>query len=124
VAAPQSPVAKPSRTLVHTASSPSAPPPVSSPAPSVASSPAGTRGKHMKLMVSEAAQEEDKALRGVSEKKKAMEESRRQMLEKLTKQIQMCLTRVQSGDLDEEAKEKYQDMMSSLKAQMAKISHF
>lgn len=86
-------------------------------------SPAQPKNLNLTLVVSDQAREEDKVQREVADKKKAMEESKRQMLAKLTKQLQLCLARVQSGDLEEEGKEKYQDMISSLKAQMAKIGH-
>lgn len=76
----------------------------------------------MKLVVSEVARQEDRARKEQQEKKAALEESRRNMLAKLTKQLQACLARVQSDELDEAGKEKYQDMINTLKSQMAKIS--
>jgi len=90
--------------------------------PSFPSSPA-SRGKNMTLVVSDDAKEAEKAQRELSDKKRAMEEGKRQMLEKLTKQLQICLSRLQKTDLDDKAKEKYQDMITSLKAQMLKIGN-
>lgn len=95
--------------------------------PAIPSSPASlcAKGsKHLKLVVSETAREEDKVVQEIQEKKNQLESGRKNMLAQLTKQLQLCLARVQSGDLDDRSKEKYQDMISSLKAQMAKISNF
>lgn len=79
--------------------------------------------QNMTLVVSDDAKEADKAQRELAEKRKAMEEGKRQMLEKLTKQMQLCLARLQNADLDDKAKERYQDMITTLKAQMSKIGH-
>merc|ERR1712217_264781 len=81
-----------------------------------------TPGGHLKLAVSEAARAEDKTARENSIKKTAIEAGKKKMLEKLTTQLKTCLARIQSGDLDETAKEKYQDMIAVLKGQMAKVS--
>jgi len=77
--------------------------------------------QNMTLVVSDDAREADKAQKELAEKKRAMEDGKRQMLEKLTKQMQICLAKLQNTDLDDKAKEKYQDMITTLKAQMSKI---
>lgn len=74
------------------------------------------------MTVSVEAREEDKARLEAKDKRKALEESKKKMLEKLTKQLQHCIARVQSGELDEPSREKYEDMIMTLKSQMAKIS--
>lgn len=101
------------------------PPAATAPAAAPTASSPATAGKrrHMTLVVSEQAKEEDEMHRETAHKKRAIEDQRRKMLEKLTTQLQVCLARVQAGDLDDLGKEKYQDMISSLKEQMAKISH-
>lgn len=76
----------------------------------------------MNLTVSEEAREEDKARLEAKDKRKALEESRMIMLDKLTKQLQHCIARVQKGDLDETSRDKYEDMIMTLKSQMKKIS--
>eukprot|EP00435_Cladocopium_sp_Y103_P036137 s963_g9.t1 len=48
---------------------------------------------------------------------------RKQMLEKLTKQMQICLSKLQNPELDDKAKERYQDMITTLKNQMSKIGN-
>eukprot|EP00930_Biecheleria_cincta_P021905 TRINITY_DN16098_c0_g1_i3.p1 TRINITY_DN16098_c0_g1~~TRINITY_DN16098_c0_g1_i3.p1 ORF type:complete len:669 (+),score=151.06 TRINITY_DN16098_c0_g1_i3:31-2007(+) len=60
-------------------------------------SPGKPKNLNLTLVVSDQAREEDKAQREVADKRKAMEEGKRQMLAKLTKQLQLCLARVQSG---------------------------
>ncbi|CAE7300149.1 Fggy [Symbiodinium necroappetens] len=64
-----------------------------------------------------------KAQRELAEKRKAMEEGKRHMLAKLTKQMQLCLAKLQNPDLDDNAKEKYQDMITSLKTNMSKLGN-
>merc|ERR1712217_937148 len=93
---------------------PSVPPPLAAFQP--------TPGGHLKLAVSETARAEDKTARENSIKKNAIEEGKKKMLEKLTTKLKTCLARIQSGDLDDTAKEKYQDMIALLKMQMTKVS--
>jgi hypothetical protein len=87
-------------------------------APAIPERPAG----NLTLTVSAEAQQEDKVLQGAKEKRKALEESRTKMLDKLTKQMQLCIARVQSDELDEPSREKYQDMLMVIKSQMDKLS--
>merc|ERR1712187_787387 len=82
---------------------------------------AASRG-NLTLTVSEEARQEDKAFKDAKEKRKALEESRKEMLAKLTRQVQLCLTRLQDDSLDEQKRENYQEMLSSLKMQMNKLS--
>lgn len=77
--------------------------------------------QNMTLVVSDDAREADKAQKELAEKKRAMEDGKRQMLEKLTKQMQICLSKLQNPELDDKAKERYQDMITTLKNQMSKI---
>merc|ERR1712060_573522 len=81
-----------------------------------------TPSGNLSLSFSEAARAEDKLAQDNSRKRTQLEQGKKVMLEKLTKQLQLCLARVQSGDLDDAGKEKYQDMIASLKGQMLKIS--
>lgn len=77
---------------------------------------------NLTLAVSAGAREEDRAQRLAQEKRSRLDQSRREMIAKLTKQLQVCLARVQKGDLDDRAKEKFQDMIATLRAQMDKVS--
>jgi len=79
-------------------------------------------GGNLTLTVSDVARDEDHAKLKAAEQRVAAEEKRKKMLATLTQQIKVCLTRLQAGDLDDAGKEKYQDMVASLKAQMEKIS--
>lgn len=79
--------------------------------------------QNMTLVVSDGAREADKAQKELAEKKRAMEDGKRQMLEKLTKQMQICLSKLQNPELDDKAKERYQDMITTLKNQMSKIGN-
>jgi len=88
-------------------------------APAAAESP---RQGNLSLTVSDLAREEDRAAKDAKEKRKGLSESKKIMLSKLTNQIQVCLARVQSGELDENSREKYQDMIMKLKAQMGNIT--
>jgi len=56
------------------------------------------------------------------EKKRRLQESKKQMLEKLTRQLQLCLSRLQDSSLSEQSREKYEDMIASVKGQITKIS--
>eukprot|EP00445_Apocalathium_hangoei_P003645 CAMPEP_0203848178 /NCGR_PEP_ID=MMETSP0359-20131031/5419_1 /ASSEMBLY_ACC=CAM_ASM_000338 /TAXON_ID=268821 /ORGANISM="Scrippsiella Hangoei, Strain SHTV-5" /LENGTH=487 /DNA_ID=CAMNT_0050763735 /DNA_START=133 /DNA_END=1596 /DNA_ORIENTATION=- len=77
---------------------------------------------NLTLTISKSAKQEDVAHRAAAAKKSLVQEQKQCILAKLTKQLQMCLARLQAGGLDEASLEKYQDMISSLKAQMAKIT--
>lgn len=77
---------------------------------------------NLTLTVSEVAREEDRVAKETKDKRRALEESKIKMLDKLTKQLQLCIARVQSGELDENAREKYEDMIMKLKEQMGKIT--
>jgi len=77
---------------------------------------------HLTATFSDTAREEDRAARDVKEKRRVLDESKRIMLDKLTKQLQTCLAHVQSGSLDERAREKYQDIIMQLKSQMVKVT--
>jgi len=57
-----------------------------------------------------------------SNNKQALLESRKQMLEKLTRQMQHCLGRLQDPQMDAAGKEKYQGFINSMKKQMDDIS--
>lgn len=50
-------------------------------------------------------------------------QSKKQMLEQLTQQMQKCLERVQDTRLDDAGREKYQALASSIQAQIEKISN-
>lgn len=76
------------------------------------------------LSVSETAREEDTVAREKEARRQTLEEGKRKMLATLTQQLQQCLTRLQGQNLDESTREKYQDIIQSLKAQMAKVSSF
>lgn len=76
----------------------------------------------MTMACSAAARQEDKKCSDLVGKRKAVEEEKKKMLAKLTGQIQLCLEKLQNSSLDEAGKEKYQDLIQSLKVQMAKIS--
>mmetsp|Transcript_53955 Transcript_53955/g.126593 ORF Transcript_53955/g.126593 Transcript_53955/m.126593 type:complete len:509 (+) Transcript_53955:58-1584(+) len=112
--------AAPARGLARTPSVPHSPTPTTS--RSYSTPPASARG-NMTLVVSADAREADKAQRELAEKRKAMEEGKRHMLAKLTKQMQLCLAKLQNPDLDDNAKEKYQDMITSLKTNMSKLGN-
>ncbi|CAE7357132.1 Fggy [Symbiodinium microadriaticum] len=112
--------AAPARGLARTPSVPHSPTPTAS--KSYSTPPASARG-NMTLVVSADAREADKAQRELAEKRKAMEEGKRHMLAKLTKQMQLCLAKLQNPDLDDNAKEKYQDMITSLKTNMSKLGN-
>lgn len=72
--------------------------------------------------VSDAARKEDKAISAKEERRKALEDSKIKMNAKLTAQLQQCMAKVQSGELDEPTREKYEDFIFKLKAQMVKIT--
>lgn len=76
----------------------------------------------MSLTVSDAARQEDRAAEKAKDMKLDLKNSKNQILEKLTKQMQQCIARVQSGGLDENSCEKYQDLIMKLKLQMGKIT--
>jgi len=85
-------------------------------------SPAPTPQGNLTLSVSAGARKEDEAQRLAREQRSTLDRSRREIVAKLTRQLQVCLARVQKGDLDDRAKEKYQDMIAALRAQMDKVS--
>jgi len=96
--------------------------PVRRPQTATAEPPASPVGGNLTLTVSDAAREEDRTVKSAKDKVKALQESKKKMLFNLTKQLQHCITRVQSGELDEDSREKYEDMIMKLKAQVEKIT--
>jgi len=57
-----------------------------------------------------------------SAKRQEMVDGKARMLEQLTKQLQVCLARLQDQRLDDANREKYQTLASSVKAQMDKVT--
>merc|ERR1712008_115734 len=78
---------------------------------------------NLTLAVSTNAREEDRVAKEVVDKKNKLESSKKVMLAKVTKQLQLCLTRVQGGGLDDKSREKYQDMITKLRAQLGRVSN-
>jgi len=91
--------------------------------PPVDKAPPVTVEGNLTLAVSNNAREEDRVTKELSDKKTKLESSKKVMLAKVTKQLQLCLARIQGGGLDEASREKYQDMITKLRAQLGRVSN-
>eukprot|EP00747_Dinoflagellata_sp_TGD_P101132 gnl/TRDRNA2_/TRDRNA2_168244_c1_seq1.p1 gnl/TRDRNA2_/TRDRNA2_168244_c1~~gnl/TRDRNA2_/TRDRNA2_168244_c1_seq1.p1 ORF type:complete len:687 (+),score=113.37 gnl/TRDRNA2_/TRDRNA2_168244_c1_seq1:72-2132(+) len=89
--------------------------------PSAAPTPSPSKGS-LTLVLSDAGREEDRARAERQGQKKSLQESKKKMLEQLTKQLQALLGRLQDDKLDGASKEKYQDMVNKVSAQISKVS--
>jgi len=74
------------------------------------------------LLVSDAARKDEQAVKDNREKRRALDENKKKILERLTQQLQLCLSKLQGPQLDDQGREKYQDIIQSIKGQMAKVS--
>lgn len=74
------------------------------------------------LSVSSAAKEQERVVSHNATVHSSVDDRKKVMLANLTQQLQLCIRRIQDPSLDERAKEKYQDMIDALKAQMAKVT--
>eukprot|EP00927_Polykrikos_kofoidii_P050616 TRINITY_DN44508_c0_g1_i1.p1 TRINITY_DN44508_c0_g1~~TRINITY_DN44508_c0_g1_i1.p1 ORF type:complete len:488 (+),score=101.07 TRINITY_DN44508_c0_g1_i1:79-1542(+) len=74
------------------------------------------------LNISEAARQGEMAFKTAQEKRKVVEAGKKDMLAKLTKQLQLCLSRLRDSKVDEKGREKYQNLITSIRAQMTKLS--
>lgn len=82
---------------------------------------ADTQG-NFSLSVSTTAKEQERVATHNASVHTSVDERKKVMLANLTQQLQLCIRRIQDPGLDERAKEKYQDMIDALKAQMAKVT--
>merc|ERR1712032_66219 len=83
----------------------------------------GTLPVQHTLLVSDVARKEEQAVKESKEKRRALDESKNKILERLTQQLQLCLSKLQGPHLNDQGREKYQDIIQSTKGQMAKVSN-